>query len=120
MRPGVAGCALTDLFSVFFHSGDLFSEEDCLWMRNFCRSPGAPTLAGLCVCVCPSMVFMLFVRLMFLLRWLAWRAHAVWVLLSLLYFYGAHAFFSELEALLSPELSDTRVVEDVGSSKKEK
>ena len=56
---------------------------------------------------------------MFLLRWLAWRAHAVWVLLSLLYFYGAHAFFSELEALLSPELSDTRVVEDVGSSKKE-
>ena len=57
-----------------------------------------------------------FVRLMFLLRWLAWRAHAVWVLLALLYFYCVHAFFSELEVSLSPELSDTLVVEDVGTS----
>ena len=26
-------------------------------MRNFCRSPDAPTLSGLCLRVCPSMVF---------------------------------------------------------------
>ena len=58
-----------------------------------------------------------FLRLMFLLCWLAWRAHAVWVLLALLYFYCVHAFFSELEVSLSPELSDTLVVEDVGTSK---
>ena len=35
-----------------------FSEEDCVWMRNSCGSPGAPTLSGLCLHVWSVMVFM--------------------------------------------------------------
>ena len=86
--------------AAFMHPGDLFSRRTVCGCVIFVARLARPPLLG---CAYASVLLWcscVFVRLMFLLRWLAWRAHAVWVLLSLLYFYGAHAFFSELEAFL--------------------
>ena len=50
-------------------------------MRIFCCSPGAPSLSGLWLRVCASMVFSSdFPILMSLFGWFAWRAHPLWIL----------------------------------------
>ena len=79
-------------------------------MRNFCRSPGAPILSGLCLRVYASMVFMSDLSgLMSLLCWLAWCDHLRWIWLARLYFYGVHVCCSEPEVCLSSYVLPSRI-----------